>query len=155
MTNNLPLLGIYSHWRRSHMLIPRGQSQNFNESTALVDEIYHRQEVQLRFLFLLNNKTTYAVIHRYQFKTNDAIIYLDYVCGSCNYFTQLCKLKIILKDNPKVTIASANGIFCLDQFNSCGYLSQSYIFCKKCLKRITKEKLLKYSIFNGISQHYY
>ena len=77
---------------------------------------------------------------------------MNYICESCSRFTHSCELKIILKDNPVVTTTSVNRIFCLDQFDYCGCLSQSYIICKKCWKRITEEKLPKYNIFNGMSQ---
>ena len=79
-------------------------------------------------------------------------MYLNHVYGSYSCFTHQYELIIIPDDNPVIATASTNDIFCLDQFDSCRYLSQSYIFSKKCWKRITERKSLKYSIFNRISQ---
>lgn len=106
----------------------------------------------MRFSPLLDNKTIRAVIHRSQIKINNVIIYFNCVCGNCHWFTHLWELKIIPKNSHVVAITSANGIFCLDQFDSCRYLSLLYIFCKEYWKRITEEKQPKYSISNRISQ---
>ena len=122
------------------------------EPVSLVDDFQQRKEAWLRFPPLLDNETTRAAIYRYQVQTNDATMHLNHVCGSCSRFTHPSELKIIPKDNPVVATASATGCLSLDQFDSCGCLSQSYTFCKECWKRITEGKPPKYSISNGMPQ---
>ncbi|MCJ1350012.1 hypothetical protein MMC31_008255, partial [Peltigera leucophlebia] len=162
-TDNLLSSSIHSRRRRPRMqmtstsettptLVPGSQSQSPVEPVSLVDDFQQRKEAWLRFPPPLNNETTRAAIHRYQVQTDDATMHLNHVCGSCSRFTHPSELKIIPKDNPVVTTASATGFFSLDQFDSCGCSSQSYTFCKECWKRITEGKSPKYSISNGMPQ---
>ena len=136
------------------MLIPGSQSQSLIEPVFLVDDFQQRKKAWLRFPPPLDNETTRVAIHIYQVHTDDATMHLNYLCGSCSRFTHLSELKIIPKENPVVAIAFATSCLSLNQFDSCGGLSQSYKFCKECWKRITEGKPLKYSISNGISQFY-
>lgn len=142
-TDNLFLLGIHSRQRLSHAqiistlrttstLVPGSQSQNPIEPISLFDDFQQRQEVWLRFLTLLDNKRTRVAIYKYQIKTDDTIIHFNHVYGKCSGFTHQCKLKLISKDNPVVATSFTIGIFCLDQFDSCRCLPQSYILYKEC-----------------------
>lgn len=131
-TDNLSLSDIYNRRRRPRMLVSGTQSKNVVKLVALADDFQQNQEAWLRFSPLLNNETIRAAIYRYQVNIVNAIMHLNYICGSCNYFTHPCKLKIIPKDNLVLATTSANSIFCRDQFDSYGCLSQLYTFCKKC-----------------------
>ena len=132
MIDNLFLSDIHGYWRCPYILVLRTQNQNHVESIALVDDFQQRQEVWLRFSLLLNNEITCSAIHRYQVKIDNAIMHLIHVYQSCSRFIYLYKLKIIPKDNLVIATNFAHGIFCLDQFDFCECLSQSYIFYKKC-----------------------
>lgn len=96
------------------MLVPRAQSQNLVEPVVLFDDFQQKQEVWLRLPLLLDNKTTCAVIHKYQVRIDNTIIHLNNISGSCYCFIYLCEFKIIPKDNLVVAIASTNSIFCLN-----------------------------------------
>lgn len=121
--NNLFLSSIHSCWYHPRILISEAQSQNPIELVASVNDFQQKQKIWLRFLLLFDNERTHAAIYRYQVKTDYAIIYLDHICRSCSCFTHLYKLKIISKDNLVIPIAFVNGIFCLNQFDFCKYLS--------------------------------
>lgn len=81
-------------------------------------------------------------------------MHLNHVYESCSCFIYPSEFKIISKNNLIVTIISTTGYLSLNQFDSYRYLSQSYTFCKKCEKYITKGKSTKYGIFNRISHFY-
>lgn len=70
----------------------------------------------------------------------------------CSCFIYSPKLKIIPTDNSMIATVSATTIFYLNQFDSCRYQPQLYIFCKKCWKNISEKKSPKYRIFHKLPQ---
>lgn len=60
---------------------------------------------------------TCNAIDRYHINTDNAIIYLNYVCSYCSFFTHLSKLSIIPTDNIVIAIVFTIDILCFDQFD--------------------------------------